>query len=200
MSRIRVGLAILCVCAPLTSLADGGIYAFVDAEDRIHLSNVPGDERYRLLFPSPATVDAPAPRATEPDDPRRRYDALIRRAAGSAGIDAALLHAVIAVESGYDARAVSKRGAKGLMQLMPETARRYAVRDVFDPADNVRGGARYLAALLKMFANDLHLALAAYNAGEAAVLEHGRRIPPYPETAAYVPKVVRAYRKYRWTM
>lgn len=86
------------------------------------------------------------------------------------------------------------------------TGRRCAIRpgfgvaDVFDPAENVRGGAQYLAALLKLFDNDLQLARAAYNAGEAAVLRHGRRIPPYPETAAYVPKVVDSYRRYRQSM
>jgi soluble lytic murein transglycosylase-like protein len=111
-----------------------------------------------------------------------------------------LLHAVISVESGYNARAVSKRGAAGLMQLMPETARRFGVADVFDPADNVRAGAQYLIALLKLFDNDLRLALAAYNAGEGAVIKYGRRIPPYRETAAYVPRVVGFYEKFRLLM
>ena len=80
---------------------------------------------------------------------------------------------------------------------MPETAKRYGVANVFDPADNVRGGAQYLAELLRTFENDLQLALAAYNAGEAAVLRYGKRVPPYRETAAYVVKVVDLYQKYR---
>jgi len=91
-------------------------------------------------------------------------------------------------------------GAAGLMQLMPETARRYGVADVFDPAENVRAGAQYLRHLLKLFDNDLQLALAAYNAGEAAVIKYGKRIPPYRETAAYVPLVVSNYRKNRLSM
>jgi len=92
-------------------------------------------------------------------------------------------------------KAVSKRGASGLMQLMPETAKRYGVADIFDPKQNIRAGAQYLRDLLKMFNNDLRLVLAAYNAGEKAVVRHGSKIPPYPETAAYVPKVLAFYKK-----
>jgi soluble lytic murein transglycosylase-like protein len=132
--------------------------------------------------------------------PQAPYGAVVAQLAARYGIEAALLHAVIAVESGYNARAVSPRGAAGLMQLMPQTARRYGVADVFDPVDNVRAGARYLADLLKLFDNDLTLALAAYNAGEGAVLKHGRRIPPYRETTAYVPRVLEFYHRLRPTM
>jgi len=125
------------------------------------------------------------------------FSGLIRAAGQKAGVDVALLHAVIWVESAYNPRAVSSRGAGGLMQLMPETARRYGVRDLFDPAENLRAGAQYLADLLRMFNNDLRLALAAYNAGEAAVQRFGNRIPPFPETLAYVPKVVDFYGRFR---
>jgi soluble lytic murein transglycosylase-like protein len=100
---------------------------------------------------------------------------------------------VIGVESAYDARAVSKRGAAGLMQLMPPTAARFGVTDPFDPVQNIRGGTQYLQELLRRFGNDVELALAAYNAGEAAVERYGRKVPPYPETIAYVPRVLRAY-------
>jgi len=200
MSCLRFSLAFLALCSPLLCLADAAIYSRVDSEGRIHLSNVPGDERFRLLVGQPAGAPNENPRRPDVEEREQPYAALIARAADRVGIDAALLHAVIAVESGYDARAVSRRGAAGLMQLMPDTARRFGVSDVFDPAENVRGGAQYLSELLKMFENDLRLALAAYNAGEAAVLKYGRRIPPYRETTAYVPKVVRAYRRYRWSM
>ena len=107
------------------------------------------------------------------------------------------LHALVAVESRYDARAVSGKGALGLMQLMPQTARRYGVADAFDPRQNLQGGARYLRDLLRLFDNDLRLALAAYNAVEHAVMKHGNRIPPYGETLRYVPLVLDFYARYR---
>jgi soluble lytic murein transglycosylase-like protein len=102
---------------------------------------------------------------------------------------------VISVESRYNVKAVSKKGASGLMQLMPETAKRYGVADIFDPLQNIRAGAQYLRDLLKMFNNDMRLALAAYNAGENAVVRHGSKIPPYRETTAYVPKVLAFYKQ-----
>ena len=116
---------------------------------------------------------------------------LVERVASEVSLSPELLHAVIAVESNYDARAVSPKGAKGLMQLMPGTA--YRLRgngDPFDPEQNVRGGATYLRSLLDMFNGDARLALAAYNAGEAAVIRAGHRIPDFAETQAYVPKVL----------
>lgn len=106
-----------------------------------------------------------------------------------------LLHAVIEVESGYHSRAVSPKGAKGLMQLMPATALRFGVQDAFDPQQNIRGGALYLKWLLEYFRGDLRLALAAYNAGEAAVVKAGYRIPPIAETISYVPKVLWAFQR-----
>jgi soluble lytic murein transglycosylase-like protein len=195
MQLLRTTLASLALCGPVACLAAGGVYAFVDARGEWHLSNVPVDERYQQLDP---------PAAAAPNEPRphvrRRYGAVVRDVAARYGIEAALLHAVISVESGYNARAVSRRGAAGLMQLMPQTAQRFGVADVFDPAENVRAGALYLAELLKLFDNDLRLALAAYNAGEAAVLKYGKRIPPYRETAAYVPRVLEFYRKFQLSM
>ena len=115
---------------------------------------------------------------------------LVERVASEVSLSPDLLHAVIAVESNYDARAVSPKGAKGLMQLMPGTAYRFGVGDPFDPEQNVRGGATYLRSLLDMFNGDARLALAAYNAGEAAVIRAGHRIPDFAETQAYVPKVL----------
>jgi soluble lytic murein transglycosylase-like protein len=101
-----------------------------------------------------------------------------------------LLHAVIAVESDYDAKAVSPKGAQGLMQLMPATAQRFGVANPFDPRENVRGGALYLKWLLDLFGGDLQLAIAGYNAGEQAVIRAGYRVPPYAETQKYVPRVM----------
>jgi soluble lytic murein transglycosylase-like protein len=205
MQFLRITLAVLGLCGPLACLAESAVYAFVDDQGETHLSNVPDNERYRRLDPPTARADGKAREvpaldgAVDAGGPRP-YGVVVAQAAGRYGIDAALLHAVISVESGYNAKAVSKRGAAGLMQLMPETAKRFGVADVFDPADNVRAGAQYLIALLKLFDNDLRLALAAYNAGEGAVIKYGRRIPPYRETAAYVPRVVGFYEKFRLLM
>ena len=102
------------------------------------------------------------------------------------------MRAVIQVESDFNPRCVSKKGARGLMQLMPGTAKRYGVKDVHDPADNIRGGVRYLADLLRMFGDDLPRVLAAYNAGENAVLRYGG-IPPYDETQTYVKRAMTVY-------
>jgi len=115
------------------------------------------------------------------------------------GVDPLLVRAVIRVESNFDARAVSPKGAAGLMQLMPETAMRYGVDNRFDPAQNVDGGVRYLRDLMAMFDGNLSLALAAYNAGEGAVIKYGRRIPPYPETQQYVVGVRSFYNQFRRT-
>jgi soluble lytic murein transglycosylase-like protein len=203
--QFRAGLAGLMLCAPLICFAGADVYAFTDGDGGIHLSNVPDDRRYSILDMPAGSTDAAAPPAPVREeraspDLRRPYTAVVEQAAERYGIEAALLHAVIAVESAYNAQARSSRGAAGLMQLMPETARRYGVADVFDPAENVRAGAQYLRDLLKLFDNDLQLALAAYNAGEAAVINYGKRIPPFRETAAYVPLVVGNYQKNRLSM
>jgi soluble lytic murein transglycosylase-like protein len=124
------------------------------------------------------------------------YDRMVNRIARIYGVESALLHAVISVESRYRPAAISRAGAIGLMQLMPETAKRYGVVDPLDPTQNVRGGARYLRYLLKKYHNDRNLALAAYNAGEASVAKYGNQIPPYPETTDYVPRVMEYYRRY----
>jgi soluble lytic murein transglycosylase-like protein len=121
---------------------------------------------------------------------RARYQHLIESAARRHGLNPELLHAVIRAESAYKPDALSHAGACGLMQLMPATARRFRVHDIWDPAANIEGGARYLRLLLDMFDHDLRLALAAYNAGENAVKRYGNQIPPYRETQGYVRKVL----------
>jgi len=115
---------------------------------------------------------------------------MIQKVAQETSVNPLLLHAVISVESGYDEKAVSRKGAQGLMQLMPQTALRFGVRNAFDPLENVRGGALYLKWLLQYFNGDLKLALAGYNAGENEVVRAGYRIPPIKETRDYVPKVL----------
>lgn len=123
---------------------------------------------------------------------RSAYDGIIDRHAVRYGVDPVLVRAVIQVESDFNPRCVSRKGARGLMQLIPETARRYGVRNVFEPEDNIRGGVRYLADLLEMFHGDLSRSLAAYNAGENAVLRYAG-IPPYAETATYVKRALTVY-------
>ncbi|HVU03711.1 MAG TPA: lytic transglycosylase domain-containing protein [Polyangiaceae bacterium] len=125
-----------------------------------------------------------------------RYDEYIRAAAGLYQLPEAFVRAVIRVESGFDPRAISRTNARGLMQLMPETAERMMVTDVFDPRQNIYGGVRYLRVLANLFNGDIELTLAGYNAGENAVIHYGG-IPPYEETRAYVVKVMEYYRYYR---
>lgn len=185
--------------APLPAAASGAIYGYQSDDGIEHFSNVPNDPRYRLLLSdrlAPATAALRQPRGifALPYEQRPFHQA-ITAASRSSGVDAALLHAVISVESGYKESAVSAKGATGLMQLMPATARRYGLSRLDDPAANVRAGAHYLRDLLVRFDNDLTLALAAYNAGENAVLRHGRRIPPYGETQRYVPLVLAHYER-----
>jgi hypothetical protein len=120
------------------------------------------------------------------------YDALIEAAAKAEGLDATLVKSVMLVESNFNPKAVSRKGARGLMQLMPETARRFGVTDRFDAAQSIRGGVRYLATLLGLFKGDVALALAGYNAGENAVARHAG-VPPYAETQEYVRRVLVAH-------
>ncbi len=122
---------------------------------------------------------------------RERYRDLIEANASRYGLSSALLHAVIRTESAYKANALSHAGACGLMQLMPGTATRFGVRNIWDPAENIRGGSAYLRFLLDLFDGDLRLALAGYNAGENAVKKYDYQIPPYRETQDYVRKVLR---------
>ena len=145
-----------------------------------------------------AEVEAPVVPQASPQPPdMRRFAKLVEDAARAHGVDEALVHAVILAESSYDPNAVSSAGASGLMQLTAETARRNGVRDRFDPADNIGGGVRHLKRLLVLFDGDVELALAAYNAGENAVIRAGNRVPPYAETRAFVPRVIRHYRSLR---
>jgi soluble lytic murein transglycosylase-like protein len=156
----------------------------------IVLSNfLQGDATTLLIAAPPAPVAAPG--ATSVKSPARALlDRKIEAAAARTLLPTELLHAVVRTESNYDVRAVSKKGAMGLMQLMPDTARRFGVRDAFDADQNIAAGASYLRWLVDLFDQDLSLALAAYNAGEQAVLRSGRRIPDYPETQAYVRRVL----------
>jgi soluble lytic murein transglycosylase-like protein len=171
------------------------IYAYVDADGLRHYTDVPDNNRYRLLVLSPRDRTASGDRYDAMLLAKAgQYDSIIERAAVSAAVEPNLLRAVIVVESGFNSRAVSKRGAMGLMQLMPATATRYGAANPFDPHDNVHAGAQYLKFLMDRFGQDMRLALAAYNAGENAVDRNGGQIPPFSETMAYVPRVLHIYR------
>jgi soluble lytic murein transglycosylase-like protein len=193
-------LAILAFGAPVGS-ARADVYEFIDDSAVHHYSTFAYDSRYKLIQRIPKAHSMP--RRAGQDRPLSRvvaYASLIDDEARSHGLDPALVQALIRVESGFNPAAVSSKGAMGLMQLTPATAKRYGVGNAFDPLQNIRGGTEYLKDLLQMFDQDIELVLAAYNAGETAVISHGRRIPPYRETLDYVPKVMRHYDALRKAM
>ena len=185
LAAIALGAAAVCSASP-------PIYKYVDADGVAHFTDKPDSARYQLFDLKGLT------RSGDSYDPRLlaragQYDALIETEAKSAGIEPNLLRAVIVVESGFNSRAVSKRGAVGLMQLMPATATRFGVSNRYDPRQNVRGGALYLGFLINRFRQNVRLALAAFNAGEDAVDRNSGQIPPFAETLEYVPKVLKIY-------
>lgn len=137
--------------------------------------------------------------ATSQKIPEKQFDSLILKAAHQYGIDPALVKAVIKAESGYDPKAVSRQGAKGLMQLMPKTAQALGVGDCFNPEYNINGGVKYLKGLLKRYDGDIQLTLAAYNAGMSNVKRYGG-VPPFKETIYYIKKVFEYYDTYKQDM
>jgi soluble lytic murein transglycosylase-like protein len=191
---------------PLTASAD--IYQWTDADGVVHFTNRPTANPTAKVYlkanaaAPPAAANAVRPGVTpfapQDRDPMRytRFDEYIHQASALYQIPEPLVRAVIKVESDYDPRAVSYAGARGLMQLMPETAARMQVRDINDPRENIFGGVRYLRVLANMFNGDLELSVAGYNAGEGAVVQYGG-IPPYAQTRDYVVKVTKFYRRYR---
>lgn len=179
------------------------LFAYTDENGTLNITNVPStDSRYKLLRKESNGRTWRNALGALKSGTRRTYskpvglDNIVQQAAQMHQVDAALVHAVIHAESGFNAHAVSPKGASGLMQLMPATARRYGVQDIFDPKQNVGAGVHYLKDLLKMFDNNPRLALAAYNAGENSVLRFGG-VPPYPETTQYISKVLSLHTRYR---
>jgi soluble lytic murein transglycosylase-like protein len=179
------------------------IFSFKDEKGIVHFTNIAGlDNRYKLVRKEDGTPISPsstyAARVFMPSQADiEKYAHIITTASRAYGVDASLVHAVISAESGYDRYAVSRTGAMGLMQLMPDTARRYGVQNMMDPAENIQGGVRYLRDLLSMFKGRVDLAVAAYNAGENAVIRAGHRVPNYAETRHYVPKVLGFYKNFQ---
>ena len=180
----------------LARAADAQIFVYRDAYGRTFFSDTPqhgGFARYR-----PKSDYDLRNASHEPPlnfQVTRAYDPAIKRASKQHGVSAALVKAVIAAESGFDPFAVSRRGAQGLMQLMPDTARDLGVDDALDPWQNIDGGTRYLGKMIERFPGELTLALAAYNAGPEAVTRH-QGVPPFQETRTYVTRVLRYYKKY----
>jgi soluble lytic murein transglycosylase-like protein len=194
-AALRRGSIAALASVALAGPAYAGTYRFVDAGGTVHYTNAPNDPRYRQVrglpssrmpVPFAARTVAVRIRATQP------YAELIRGAADRHRVDARLVEAVVTAESAGNPRAVSRKGAQGLMQLMPQRSVLLGVRDPFDPQQNIDGGVRHLRDLLQRYGGNLTLALAAYNAGEDAVRTYGG-VPPYAETQEYVRRVRALY-------
>ena len=185
---------ILSVACGYSMPAQADIYKFVSKDGVIHLTDKPASKKYVRIIRTPAIITTvKINQRAHTFGHRHKFSSLVNSTAQKYSLDPKLLHAVIQTESAYNHTAVSSKGAVGLMQLMPQTAIRFGVNNRADPEQNITGGARYLKYLLKLFEPNLKLAIAAYNAGENAVLKYGN-IPPYPETHQYVDRVLALYR------
>ena len=189
------------------SIAKADIYMQQDTSEQIVLTNLLTDSErtnqrvgYELLIENDIRSLSKPEKNLAPNESalsRQQISEAVASAAAQTAIEPALLHAVIRVESNYNAKALSPRGAQGLMQLMPGTARRFNVTNPYDPTQNVLAGAQYLRELHTLFNGNMPLILAAYNAGPKAVSKNHMRIPPFVETRLYVPKVLDVYRRIR---
>lgn len=188
ISMVGALVALALMCTPVVAAsAQAGIALPLHPRMTDAGIDVPERKAASMALPVPSPVSSPAPSPSLP------FDTLVQTTARDYSLDAALLHAIVSVESGYDTLAVSPKGAIGLMQVRPQTGARFGFRRLEDPAENLRAGASYLQWLLTRFDGDLSLALAAYNAGEGAVLRYGRQVPPFRETQDYVRKVMAGY-------
>jgi soluble lytic murein transglycosylase-like protein len=196
--KYAVSLFLLFFLLFLTDLSSAGIYRYEDENGVIHFTNCPRDKKFKLYIKESKedVGEETSPNSSFLTKDVNQYDLLISEASKKFEVDFALVKAIIRAESGFNPLAVSRKGAKGLMQLMPQTAQRMNVSNIFNPGENIEGGVRYFKYLLSLFNNDLRLSLAAYNAGENLVLEI-RTIPPYRETVDYVRKVLNFYQSYK---
>jgi soluble lytic murein transglycosylase-like protein len=204
MGRSLAYTALLGLLAAPALATAGELYSYVDRDGVIHFSNAPSDPEYRRIprsgpKPSEAKVAAARREARRPTRQLKsftEYETHVRSAAEKYKLPIELLRAVMAAESGFDPLALSDKGAMGLMQLMPGTARDMYVKDAWDPAQNIDGGARYLRILANLYDGDVTKTVAAYNAGPEAVKRAGG-IPNIPETQQYVRKVITLYQIFR---
>ena len=193
-NRIKlVGLTILYAVVLLFSAGStvhGDIYRYIDENGVMHFTNTPtsSTHNYKLFLREKPKIN---PRYSS-----KKYDDIIADASQRHGVSFPLLKAIIKAESGFDPRAVSKKGAKGLMQIMPENFKPLGIKDPFDPSQNIHAGARYFKQMYDRFKGKLALSLAAYNAGPTAV-ERYKTVPPYEETEEYVEKVLKYYYNYK---
>jgi soluble lytic murein transglycosylase len=179
----------------LAQAASAEIYMYRDRQGALHFSNAPADPGYQRWAPRTGGFRGSSRRTAQDRTRRKAFDPIIADAAQRHRVDAALVKAVIRTESDFVPYARSPKGALGLMQLMPATARMHNVWSVFDPKSNIEGGVRHLRLLLDQYNGNVRLALAAYNAGGGAVQRHGG-IPPYPETIDYLERVLRFREQY----
>jgi soluble lytic murein transglycosylase-like protein len=190
-------LPLILVCLlPLSAAAD--IYKFVDEEGVLHFTDAPTDRRFKVYMrdlKKDKQLRTHFNLSACARDPKT-FEPLINSYAAQYGVDKALIKAVIHAESNYNPKAVSRAGARGLMQLMPKTAQALKVCDSFDPKENIRGGVRYLKFLLDTFNGDVTLALAAYNAGMSRVAQYGG-VPPIEETRTYIARVLSYQESYQ---
>ena len=182
--------------------AHADIYSYRDENGVLNFTNIrPNNSAYkvRVAYKQPKHLSPPKTvfyeNGAQPVTLSPQLAAIVDHVSHDYAVDNSLVRAVIHAESDFNANAVSPKGASGLMQLMPETALRYGVRDIFDPEQNIIGGVHYLRDLLETFGHNVRLALAAYNAGEQAVLRYGG-VPPYPETLRYVNRVMQLHSRY----
>ncbi len=199
---MRFAILLLTLMVSKNVLAD--IYKFVDSDGHTYYTDEPRHSLYKRIIQSKIHRAASYPRYDSVNvhayngARKKQFIGLINQVASKHQVDAKLVHAVIQTESAYNSNAVSSAGAVGLMQLMPETAKRFGVTDRNDPDQNVEGGTRYLKHLIQMFNPNLDLAVAAYNAGENAVIKYNNSIPPYPETQNYVKQVLSLYKQQKF--
>ena len=186
-------IVIILIALLISNEAQADIYKFVDTDGRIYYTDKPKNGLYKRIIRTRALNYSAALPFMGTN--KKRFADLITEAANRHQVDVRLVHAVIQAESAYNASAISSAGAVGLMQLMPDTARRYGVIDRNDPNQNIDGGTHYLKDLLRMFDSNMDLAVAAYNAGENAVIRYNNSIPPYPETRNYVKTVLALYNR-----
>jgi soluble lytic murein transglycosylase-like protein len=168
------------------TVVQADIYMFIDSQGVLHFTNAPTSSQYKLYIKE----------RPKPAEATKKYDGIIQEASNTFGISFSLLKAMIKVESDFDSRAISKKGALGLMQIMPQNLRAFNIQEPYDPKDNIMGGARYFKSLIERFEGKLPLALAAYNAGPTIVDKY-RDIPPIKETEDYVKRVMKYFYLYK---